>query len=92
MAIFGKDLSKVSGVRHWEERYTRSWIVCLTSAQPLYQVGYSALISQYRGDTAKHITLAFERATHHGAVLLFDEADSLLSKALFQIRRPLGGR
>jgi hypothetical protein len=48
--------------------------------QPLYQVDYSAVISKYLGDTAKHIKLAFERATHHGAVLFLDEADSLLSK------------
>jgi ATP-dependent 26S proteasome regulatory subunit len=80
MAIVGKDLSKVSGVRHWEERYTRSRIVRLTSAQPLYQVGCSAVISKYLGDTAKHIKLAFERAPHHGAVLFLDEADSLLSR------------
>ena len=49
-------------------------------SQPLYQVDYSAVISKYLGDTAKHIKLAFERATHHGAVLFLDEADSLLSK------------
>jgi len=48
--------------------------------QPLYQVDYSSVISKYLGDTAKHIKLAFERATHHGAVLFLDEADSLLSK------------
>ena len=48
--------------------------------QPLYQVDYSSVISKYLGDTAKHIKLAFERATHHGAALFLDEADSLLSK------------
>jgi ATP-dependent 26S proteasome regulatory subunit len=48
--------------------------------QPLYQVDYSYVISKYLGDTAKHIKLAFERASHHGAVLFLDEADSLLSK------------
>lgn len=48
--------------------------------QPLYQVDYSSVISKYLGDTAKHIKRAFERATHHGAVLFLDEADSLLSK------------
>jgi ATP-dependent 26S proteasome regulatory subunit len=48
--------------------------------QPLYQVDYSAVISKYLGDTAKHIKRAFERASHHGAVLFLDEADSLLSK------------
>ena len=48
--------------------------------QSLYQVDYSSVISKYLGDTAKHIKLAFERASHHGAVLFLDEADSLLSK------------
>jgi SpoVK/Ycf46/Vps4 family AAA+-type ATPase len=46
----------------------------------LYQVDYSAIISKYLGDTAKHIAQAFRRATAHNAVLFFDEADSLLSK------------
>ena len=46
----------------------------------LYQVDYSAIISKYLGDTAKHITQAFKRAAELDAVLFFDEADSLLSK------------
>jgi ATP-dependent 26S proteasome regulatory subunit len=37
------------------------------------------VISKYLGDTAKHIKRAFERASHHGAVLFLDEADSLPS-------------
>lgn len=48
--------------------------------RPLYQVDYSAVVSKYLGDTAKAIKYAFQRAAHHGAVLFFDEADSLLSK------------
>lgn len=46
----------------------------------LYQVDYSAVISKYLGDTAKHIAQAFKRAKELNAVLFFDEADSLLSK------------
>lgn len=46
----------------------------------LYQVDYSAIISKYLGDTAKHIVAAFKRAREVDAVLFFDEADSLLSK------------
>jgi ATP-dependent 26S proteasome regulatory subunit len=46
----------------------------------LYQVDYSAVISKYLGDTAKHIAQAFKRAEQLDAVLFFDEADSLLSK------------
>ncbi len=48
--------------------------------KPLYQVDYSAVISKYLGDTAKHIAMAFARAKELGAVLFFDEADSLLSR------------
>lgn len=48
--------------------------------KPLYQVDYSQVISKYIGDTAKHIACAFKRASELGAVLFFDEADSLLSK------------
>jgi ATP-dependent 26S proteasome regulatory subunit len=48
--------------------------------KPLYQVDYSAVISKYLGDTAKHIVAAFAAAKRHNAVLFFDEADSLLSR------------
>jgi SpoVK/Ycf46/Vps4 family AAA+-type ATPase len=48
--------------------------------KPLYKVDYSAVISKYLGDTAKHIAAAFKRAAELEAVLFFDEADSLLSK------------
>ncbi len=49
-------------------------------AKPLYQVDYSAIVSKYLGDTAKHIALAFKQAAEADAVLFFDEADSLLSR------------
>ena len=48
--------------------------------KPLYQVDYSAIVSKYLGDTAKHIVAAFRDASEAGAVLFFDEADSLLSR------------
>ena len=48
--------------------------------KPVYKVDYAAIISKYLGDTAKHITLAFMWAKELGAVLFFDEADSLVSK------------
>ena len=54
--------------------------IALRLGKPLYQVDYSAVISKYLGDTAKHIKAAFAAAREHGAVLFFDEADSLLSK------------
>lgn len=46
----------------------------------LYQVDYSAIVSKYLGDTAKHIVAAFRQAAEAQAVLFFDEADSLLSR------------
>ena len=54
--------------------------VALRLDKPLFQVDYSAIISKYLGDTAKHIKLAFAQAHENDAVLFFDEADSLLSK------------
>ena len=54
--------------------------IALQLGKPLYQVDYSAIVSKYLGDTAKHIVLAFKQATELGAVLFFDEADSLLSR------------
>jgi ATP-dependent 26S proteasome regulatory subunit len=43
-------------------------------------VDYSAVISKYLGDTAKHIKAIFQAAAEQDAVLFFDEADSLLSR------------
>lgn len=54
--------------------------IALRLGKPLYQVDYSAIISKYLGDTAKHIAAAFAKAKELGAVLFFDEADSLLSR------------
>jgi SpoVK/Ycf46/Vps4 family AAA+-type ATPase len=54
--------------------------IALRLGKPLYQVDYSAVISKYLGDTAKHIKAVFESAREQDAVLFFDEADSLLSK------------
>ncbi len=54
--------------------------IALKLGKPLCQVDYSAVISKYLGDTAKHIKLAFQQAREHDAVLFFDEADSLLSR------------
>ena len=54
--------------------------IALRLGKPLYQVDYSAVISKYLGDTAKHIKAVFQAATEQDAVLFFDEADSLLSR------------
>jgi SpoVK/Ycf46/Vps4 family AAA+-type ATPase len=54
--------------------------IALRLSKPLYQVDYSAVISKYLGDTAKHIKAAFQAAREQNAILFFDEADSLLSR------------
>jgi SpoVK/Ycf46/Vps4 family AAA+-type ATPase len=54
--------------------------IALRLGRPLCQVDYSAVISKYLGDTAKHIARCFAQAREHEAVLFFDEADSLLSR------------
>jgi len=54
--------------------------IALRLGKPLYQIDYSAVISKFLGDTAKHIVQAFKRARELDAVLFFDEADSLLSR------------
>lgn len=46
----------------------------------VYQIDYSAVISKYLGDTAKHIVAAFKAARELDAILFFDEGDALLSK------------
>jgi ATP-dependent 26S proteasome regulatory subunit len=54
--------------------------IALRLGKSLYQIDYSAVISKYLGDTAKHISAAFKQAAELDAVLFFDEADSLLSR------------
>jgi SpoVK/Ycf46/Vps4 family AAA+-type ATPase len=44
---------------------------------PLYRVDLSRVVSQYIGDTEKNLDRVFETATEAGAILFFDEVDSL---------------
>ena len=46
--------------------------LALQLGKPLYQVDYSAIVSKYLGDTAKHIVLAFRQAREVDAVLFFE--------------------
>ena len=48
-------------------------------------IGISELESKYVGDTAKNITAAFESAAAEGALLFFDEADTLLGARLSSV-------
>jgi SpoVK/Ycf46/Vps4 family AAA+-type ATPase len=56
--------------------------IALILDKKLYKVDYSAMISKWVGDTGKNIKAAFQAAKAHNAILLFDEADSMLSKRL----------
>ena len=50
-------------------------------------VDYAELESKYVGDTAKNIVAAFEAARAQGAVLFFDEADTILARRLVDLRQ-----
>lgn len=52
---------------------------------PIIEVSYAELESKYVGETSKNIQAAFRAATEQGAVLFFDEADSLLGKRLSNV-------
>lgn len=54
---------------------------------PLIRVNYAELESKYVGETAKNIQAAFEKAKQSGALLFFDEADSILGQRLTQVRQ-----
>lgn len=51
----------------------------------VYSVNYSELESNSVGETPKKITKIFEKAKEANAVLIFDEADSFLSKRLTNV-------
>ncbi|MBL8784545.1 MAG: ATP-binding protein [Deltaproteobacteria bacterium] len=46
----------------------------------LYQVELSQIVSKWIGETEKNLSRVFDEAERSGAMLLFDEADSLFSK------------
>lgn len=51
----------------------------------IVDVDYAELESKYVGDTGKNIEAAFRFAKEHGAILFFDEADSILGKRMSQV-------
>jgi SpoVK/Ycf46/Vps4 family AAA+-type ATPase len=51
----------------------------------LIRVNYAAVESKYVGETPKNIKAAFQKAREAGAVLFFDEADSILGRRLSNI-------
>lgn len=46
----------------------------------LYRIDLSAVVSKYIGETEKNLSRVFDAAERSGAVLVFDEADSLFAK------------
>jgi SpoVK/Ycf46/Vps4 family AAA+-type ATPase len=53
--------------------------------QPLIDVSYAEIESKYVGDTPKNIVACFRQATAHNAVLVFNEADSILGSRLSDV-------
>lgn len=53
-----------------------------TLEMPFMALGIAELESKFMGETAKNIQAAFEAAREAGALLFFDEADTLLGKRL----------
>ncbi len=54
-------------------------------SKPIIRVNYAEIESKYVGETPKNIKAAFNKARETGAVLLFDEADSILGKRLTNV-------
>ena len=52
---------------------------------PFMSLGIAELESKFMGETAKNIQAAFEQARDTGALLFFDEADTLLGKRLSSV-------
>jgi SpoVK/Ycf46/Vps4 family AAA+-type ATPase len=53
--------------------------------QPFIDVSYAEIESRYVGDTPKNIEACFRRAAAHDAVLVFNEADSILGGRLSNV-------
>lgn len=53
--------------------------------RPLLMVNYSEIESKFVGETSKNIVALFRTAKEENAVLLFDEADALLSKRVTEM-------
>jgi hypothetical protein len=54
-------------------------------AKKILRISYAELESKYVGETPKNIKAAFARASETGALLFFDEADSILGKRLVNV-------
>jgi SpoVK/Ycf46/Vps4 family AAA+-type ATPase len=54
--------------------------------RPFIQVNYAEIESKYVGETPKNIVRLFEAARRHDAILVFEEADSILGSRLSDVR------
>lgn len=52
---------------------------------PVIEISYAELESKYVGETPKNIVAAFSKARKCGALLLFDEADSILGRRMTDV-------
>ncbi len=53
----------------------------------MIRANYAEIESKYVGETAKNIKAAFQKARETGALLFFDEADSILGRRLSNVRQ-----
>jgi SpoVK/Ycf46/Vps4 family AAA+-type ATPase len=53
----------------------------------IIRANYAEIESKYVGETAKNIKAAFQKAKETGALLFFDEADSILGRRLSNVRQ-----
>jgi len=53
--------------------------------KPILEVDYADVESKYVGETPKNIRAAFKKAQESGALLFFDEADSILGKRMTNV-------
>lgn len=63
-----------------DEKMVAAKVLALQTGRPLYRVSTDQIVSKYIGETEKNLALVFERVADPGAILLFDEADSLFGK------------
>lgn len=48
--------------------------------KPVYRIDLSTVVSKYIGETEKHLSNLFDRATNKDWILFFDEADAIFGK------------
>ena len=63
-----------------DEKMMAAKALALQTDRPLYRVSTDQIVSKYIGETEKNLALVFGRVSYPGAILLFDEADSLFGK------------